>query len=864
MGEMLTATVSPALDHIIERPRLIARIVEGDARVTVFAAPAGYGKTTLARQWGERQTGPVVWYRTTRASGDVAALAVGMDEVLASIAPPDLPRDPGRVARIASVNPSPRPLGRALVRTYEPLTRDVLLIVDEWEAAGTDEAEQLLSTLVDELDIRFLITSRTRPEWFTPRLEVYGQGLEIGVDELTMTEEEATQVLASSTAAIGRARLLRAAAGWPAVVGLAAMSREVDVTPERLMSRTLYDYLAQELLASVTEETQRALMLLAAASISDRARARILLAAEAKDATNEAVSRGLLATDGHHTISLHPLLRELLTDRFRRATGEFRRELITRCRTLVSQRLWDEALLVAETLPDKEFVTEAISAALPELLAAGRTSSLLRWVDAARLAGAQSPIVDFAESEVLFRRGAFDRALVLARRASTNLDGDIGARAHLTAARAAHLGNWPSKRDAHLEAAEQCVDESSSALADALWLKFAYATAEERPGTLELLKRYEAVGDGTYDRDLRIAEAHIHLGLAEGRLDERMGLAELNMSVFDSATDPYAKSSLLNIYANALSTQGRYAEALKAADREFALGAEYGLEFVYLYGLNNKARSLTGLRRFADAKRLLAEVERRLRTAPDQYVEGQHTTYLAALYLSTGHPERAVDVLARGFEARADSSLQAEFRAMNALALAATGNFGEADAQAHQARELSRVVEVRALLAAAQALRAAADHDSPKLLASCDTILELGARDALVLAWRVSHEVARQLLAVPKHREPVIRLLIASHDHAVARRAGFRIPRDAQPAGILSPREREVHDLVAQGLTNEEIARLLYISLSTTKVHVKHILEKLGVRSRVEAARAWYAEQESSAPRSGDPPQDRRDAPTSQ
>lgn len=841
MTELLTATVTPAFDHIIERPRLIARIVEGDARVTMFAAAAGYGKTTLARQWADRQTGPVVWYRATRASGDVAALAVGLDELLASIAP-ELRRDPRRVARIASVNPSPKPLGRALVQTYEPLTEEVLLIVDEWEAAGTEEAEQLLSTLVDQLHIRFLITTRTRPAWFTPRLEVYGEGLEIGVDELAMTDEEATEVLATGSAATGRARLLRTAAGWPAVVGLAAMSGEVDVTPERLLSNTLYDYLAQEHLASVSERTQQALMLLAASSIDDRDRALVLLQGDAEPTIREAVGHGLLGTGRRNEISLHPLLSDLLIDRFSHATDALRTELLVRCRTLVSHRLWDEALVIAERLPDADFAAEALSAALPDLLESGRTSSLLRWIDAARAAGATDVVVDYAESEGLFRRGEFDQALVLARRASSLVEGDLAARAHLVAARAAHLGNWPSERDEHLKRAENMAQDSRTR-ADALWLKFASAAAEARPEAPSLLERFEDLSVGAYDQELRIAEAHIHLGLVEGPLDERMSLAEINMSVFESASDPYAKSSLLNIYANALSAQGRYSDALKAADREFVLAEEYGLDFVHLYVLINKARALTGLRRFAEAKRALSEVDRHLRTTFDPYVDCQHSMYLAALYLSTGDSERAADVLTGGFDPRSGASLQAEFRALNALALTAVGNFADAEAQTKQALTLSRVVEVRALIAAARALRAAVEGRTQDLFAECEAILRIGARDALVLAWRISHEIAKPLLADSTRREPAIRLLIASHDQAVARRAGFRIPREAQPPGVLSPREREVLELVAQGLTNEEIAKLLYISLSTTKVHVRHILEKLGVRSRVEAARAWYDEQ---------------------
>src|SRR5262245_11942532 len=170
MAETITAAASPALDHIIERPRLIARLGEGGgARVSVLAAPAGSGKTTLARQWSQRQAGPAPWYRTTRASGEVALLAVQLDELLASIAP-DLPREPEKVATIASVNPSPQPLGRAILRTFATLPRDVLLVVDEWEMAGTSEAEELLSMLVEGLELRFLIIRRTRPDRITQRI----------------------------------------------------------------------------------------------------------------------------------------------------------------------------------------------------------------------------------------------------------------------------------------------------------------------------------------------------------------------------------------------------------------------------------------------------------------------------------------------------------------------------------------------------------------------------------------------------------------------------------------------------------------------------------------------------------------------
>jgi two-component system nitrate/nitrite response regulator NarL len=61
-------------------------------------------------------------------------------------------------------------------------------------------------------------------------------------------------------------------------------------------------------------------------------------------------------------------------------------------------------------------------------------------------------------------------------------------------------------------------------------------------------------------------------------------------------------------------------------------------------------------------------------------------------------------------------------------------------------------------------------------------------------------------------------------------------PRPAAPFAELTPREREILECIADGLSNKMIARALDITDGTVKLHVKAILRKLGMRSRVEAA----------------------------
>ena len=58
----------------------------------------------------------------------------------------------------------------------------------------------------------------------------------------------------------------------------------------------------------------------------------------------------------------------------------------------------------------------------------------------------------------------------------------------------------------------------------------------------------------------------------------------------------------------------------------------------------------------------------------------------------------------------------------------------------------------------------------------------------------------------------------------------------AQPEAVLSAREVEVLSLIAEGLTNKEIARRITASPATVKRHVENILFKLKLKNRVEAA----------------------------
>jgi two-component system, NarL family, nitrate/nitrite response regulator NarL len=100
----------------------------------------------------------------------------------------------------------------------------------------------------------------------------------------------------------------------------------------------------------------------------------------------------------------------------------------------------------------------------------------------------------------------------------------------------------------------------------------------------------------------------------------------------------------------------------------------------------------------------------------------------------------------------------------------------------------------------------------------------------------VSREASADHLVDTIHRAACDELVPPSGT-ALAQRAATVLGQDAEePEGRLTVRELEIVALIDQGLSNKEIARRLCIELATVKNHVHHILEKLRVHRRGEAA----------------------------
>src|SRR6185295_18902224 len=161
--------------RIIERPRLLRMLDGSQGRIRMLVAPAGYGKTTLARQWLEGKR--AAWYTGTAASTDVAALAAGIRSAAAELLPGS-----GR-ALMERLPVTPRPeeeahvLAGILAGDLAGWPSEAWLVFDDYHViAGILAAERFVETLLVEAPLNVLIVTRRRPGWASSRRILYGAG----------------------------------------------------------------------------------------------------------------------------------------------------------------------------------------------------------------------------------------------------------------------------------------------------------------------------------------------------------------------------------------------------------------------------------------------------------------------------------------------------------------------------------------------------------------------------------------------------------------------------------------------------------------------------------------------------------------
>ncbi len=118
--------------------------------------------------------------------------------------------------------------------------------------------------------------------------------------------------------------------------------------------------------------------------------------------------------------------------------------------------------------------------------------------------------------------------------------------------------------------------------------------------------------------------------------------------------------------------------------------------------------------------------------------------------------------------------------------------------------------------------------------ADLSAALRAGARGYLLKDME-PEELVPALEAAAQGDNVVARELVGSLAGLV-RGDAAPVPRRAAPFAELTPRELEILECIADGSSNKMIARALDITDGTVKLHVKAILRKLGLRSRVEAA----------------------------
>jgi LuxR family maltose regulon positive regulatory protein len=272
-------SVPPARAHLVVRPRLFERLDTGlRGKLTLIAAPAGFGKTTLLSSWRTTEAGsrlpfgwvsldagdndPLLFWSYVLAALDIAAPGVGA-LALASLQAPQPPQIENVLTGMLNAWAAP---------VRDQPGRGVALVLEDYHVITAPAIHAALAWLVERLPVglHLIIVTRADPALPLARLRASGDLAELHADDLRFAPEEAASFLNQSTgpalSAADLAALEVRTEGWIAGLQLAALAlqghpdRAGFIQTFRGTNRYIVDYLAAEVLEQQPAPVQRFLL----------------------------------------------------------------------------------------------------------------------------------------------------------------------------------------------------------------------------------------------------------------------------------------------------------------------------------------------------------------------------------------------------------------------------------------------------------------------------------------------------------------------------------------------------------------------------------------------------------------------------
>jgi LuxR family maltose regulon positive regulatory protein len=263
--------VPPARPNGVSRPRLIERLNEGlHRKLTLISAPAGFGKSTLVSEWITGRERPVAWLSLDEGDNDptrfLSYLVAALQTIAANIG-----------AGVLGVLQSPQPpstesILTSLLNEITSLPDHFILVLDDYHVVDAKLVDQALTFLLEHLppQMHLVIATREDPHLPLARLRARGQLTELRATDLRFTPAEAAEflnrVMGLNLSAEDIAALETRTEGWIAGLQLAAISMQGhhDVT-SFIKSFTgshhfVLDYLLEEVLQHQSESVQSFLL----------------------------------------------------------------------------------------------------------------------------------------------------------------------------------------------------------------------------------------------------------------------------------------------------------------------------------------------------------------------------------------------------------------------------------------------------------------------------------------------------------------------------------------------------------------------------------------------------------------------------